>query len=199
MTDEQLMTDFYNGGISALGEIYRRHAPGLTAWAERRHRRVTGRSDHQAQDGVQAVFLKLLAGQGREAARFNPAKGRLLAWLRQVLKNVLRDLQRRRGYRTEISSSQLRLATTGDGPPAWERDRRTPAPDAGLLADELASRVHDSLNELSDRQATVIRSRYLLGESQVQIAKSLGVSNALVSAEKTAAVRRLRTSLADAP
>jgi RNA polymerase sigma-70 factor, ECF subfamily len=102
-----------------------------------------------ADDVIQDTWLIAV----RRIRRFDPNQGSFLGWLRGIAINVLRNqLRARRKRRTAPLRDEFAVAA----PPTADRDR--------------AERLADALLDLSERYESVLRAKYLEGQSVADIA-----------------------------
>jgi RNA polymerase sigma-70 factor (ECF subfamily) len=87
-TDEELYRRLRGGDKSALAELYERHEAALY-----RYTLCMSGSRSIAEETVQEVFLRLIAGAGR----FEEQRGSLEAWLYGVARNLARRMDRGAG------------------------------------------------------------------------------------------------------
>jgi RNA polymerase sigma-70 factor (ECF subfamily) len=87
LTDEELYGLARSGDPAAFAELYERHEPALFRYALH----LTGRRE-TAEELTQEIFVRLLEAP---AGRFDPARGRLVAYLYGVARNLVRESKRR--------------------------------------------------------------------------------------------------------
>lgn len=176
--DETLMAAAAAGSAEALGALHRRYA-----------RTVFGLASHSldraaAEDVVQDVFLTLW----RNAARFDPARGTVRAWILQIAHfRVLNEL-RRRSRRPEIAPDPdgILLATipATDLEPdeaAWQRHRRTV--------------LQSALDGLPPKQREALGLAFLDDLTHEQVADALDLPLGTAKTRIRTALRNLRSTL----
>lgn len=140
-------------------------------------RRFTARylgNEHDAEDAVQEVFIKVLE------TRTVPTE--LRAWLYRVARNVCLNRLRSRGRRKDSDRLQ-----TGIDLPVDQVGELT-----RIVAVEEGMALRDKLLELSDAQREVLVLRYLEGLSREEIAEVLEVNVSVVKSRLFEGVSRLR-------
>jgi len=133
-TDEELYRRLRGGDKSALAELYERHEGALYRYAL-----CMSGSRITAEETVQDVFCRLMAGAGR----FDAKLGSLEAWLYGVARNLVRrcDRSRRRG------SAGVDTVTEAASPGDLLGD---------LLDDERTASLYEALDELPPRYREVV-------------------------------------------
>ena len=114
--------------------------------------RCGGRRDW-ADDIVQATWLTAV----RRIRRFDPRQASLLAWLRGIAANLLRNELRRQRRSPKVRPSADGQSTAE----TWDARHRE-------------QRVAAALNALSEREEAVLRAKYLDGMSVADIAAGRG-------------------------
>lgn len=107
-------------------------------------------------DWVDEVVQETWLVAVRRIVDFDPLQGSLEQWLRGIAVNNLRNLARRHGQAVSRDQDLNEVADVRDDAPAWDEQPE--------IAAALAS--------LSDRQAAVLRAKYLDGRSVAEIAAS---------------------------
>lgn len=100
------------------------------------------------------------------------------AWTLRVTRNLAIDVLRRRARESELPEPDVHSADTG----------------SELL---LRLAVLDAVRDLPERQRRVIALRYLLDQSQADVARALGVTPGTVATHASRALRSLRAALDD--
>ena len=152
---EAAMAGVRAGDPSALKALYDLTSARLHAVCLRLLRDRT-----EAEEALQDVYLAVW----RTAARFDPERGEVLAWLATIARN--RAIDRLRGRLRRPQEAIDRAMHVPD-----------PAPDAHahLVADEEARRLHACLEGLDLRTSTAIRTAFLEGATYEALARQAGV------------------------
>jgi len=135
-----------------------------------------------AEDVLGEIYLQVW----RDAWRFDPQRGRSMAWLSTIARTRAIDAVRSdRGNASEALGHGEQLESDAPGP---EED--------GLAAEQ-RRRVLAAMQELSGPQHEVIAMAYFEGYSQSQIAERLGQPLGTVKTRMRAAMKALRRDLLD--
>jgi RNA polymerase sigma factor (sigma-70 family) len=176
LDDGELVARAQRGDVDAYEELVRRYQ-GI---AHRTAFLIT-RAEQEAEDAVQAAFIKAYyaLGRFRSGAPFRP-------WLLKIVVNEARNQRRAAGRRAGL---ELRL----------ERDRMragaAPSPEAAVLEAEPRAAVLDAVNQLPERDRVVIAYRYFLELSEAEMATVLGCAPGTVKSRLSRALARLRRTL----
>ena len=156
--------------------LYREHGARLL-----RVCRLLLRNPQEAEDVVQAVFLKLVErGEGPDRAM---AWGR---WLTRVAINACRDRQRAAWWRLwDRTAEEIELVD------------RDPTPEAAALTGETRGHIWRALRQLSQRQREVFVLRHIETWPTQEVAEALGLSTGSVKRHLFRAVARLRKELGE--
>ena len=164
--------------------------PWLQMVAERElPARLRGRLE--ASDVVQQALVKAWQGESDFAGSTHEER---LAWLRTVLKNTIRDQQRRllgtqkRGGNREYLATEL----AQDDDVGVEAVANDPTVSHALIAQEESKQLSQLLSLLPDGQRRVIQLRHVDGLSHDSTAQRLGKSSAAVRMMWVRALRNLR-------
>jgi len=145
-SDEDLMLRIAEGDNRALRELMRRHMGRALRMAEG----IT-RNGADADDIAQDTFLRVW----KQAASFDPARGRFVGWMCQIVTNL--SIDRLRGRRTEPLDPDIELADPGPGAVddlvAAEERAAVEKALAGLPERQRAALVLFHFEELSGREA----------------------------------------------
>lgn len=176
VTDEALVAMIARGDRDSLGAFYDRyHTPAYSL----AHRIL--RDASHAEDAVQEGFVALW----RAADRFDPRRGRPVAWLLQLVRNKAIDIVRRNA-RGAIPTDDSVLTEVPH--------ESVPVEDQALDAIHRRS-VRQAVGMLSADHRTILELAYFGGQSQSEIALTLGIPLGTVKSRTFAALRTLRTDL----
>ena len=167
------MAEVAAGSSDALAAVFDRLGPSVRAVG----RRIVG--DGAADDVVQETFERLW----RHAARFDPRRGALDAWVLRIARNAALGQLRRTRHHVDLAVV----------PEPADADRG-PA-DAVVLID-LTTGVRRAVAGLDDPRRTAVE-HVLAGHTLVQTAGRLGVPEGTLKSRVRAAYADLRTMLAD--
>jgi RNA polymerase sigma-70 factor (ECF subfamily) len=171
-TDEELVTAFRGGDISAFDTLVQRWERKIQGAVYR----IMG-SGEEARDLAQETFLRAYRGLGsfKSEARFS-------SWLYQIALNLCRDRLRQRRGKTLVSIDDLDPTTAA-------RIDRSPATAQELVeAKDLGRIVATAMSDLPEEQREVIVLKEYQGLTFQEIADTLGVP---VSTVKTRLYRGL--------
>ena len=155
--DDELLARIATGSQSALSELIACHGPGLRIFAAR----YLGNAG-DAEDVVQEVFVTVW----KQAARFDPARGRASTWLYRITANRCIDQRRRRALRSFIGLDDIRDEIAS---PEADAEATTAA------RQELAI-VRDGLSRLPERQRMAVLLRAVGDLDIAAIAEVMGSS-----------------------
>ncbi len=150
-SDADLLTSIANGDRDAFETLYRRYARPILGLALRR---LGDRG--RAEDAVQETFAAIW----RAARSYRPERGPGAPWLYAVARNAIADRGR---ARPEPVTEAPDEPTAEPGPP--ERAE----------ADWVSWQVHAALEQLPDRERSVLELAYWSGLSQSEVAEFLNV------------------------
>jgi RNA polymerase sigma-70 factor (ECF subfamily) len=152
ISDQALLGRLQQGDEAALGALYDRYAPLLYSLAFR----VVG--DRQlAQEVIQDTFLRCWD----QAERYDPARGRVAAWLVGVTRHRAIDALRSRSHRARLRERETLPASGSPGEPGR----------AGDAEDVLLRQaVSTALEALPETQRQAIELAYYGGLTQTDIA-----------------------------
>ena len=167
------MAEVAAGSSDALAAVFERLGPSVRAVG----RRIVG--DGAADDVVQETFDRLW----RHAARFDPRRGSLDAWVLRIARNAALGQLRRTRHHVDLAVV----------PEPADADRG-PA-DAVVLID-LTTGVRRAVAGLDDPRRAAVE-HVLAGHTLVQTAGHLGVPEGTLKSRVRAAYADLRTMLAD--
>lgn len=174
-----LIQRLQRGDAAALREIYDLFSSGLYALLVR----MLG-SAAEAEEQLQEVFLVLW----REAARFDPTRGSLRAWLYTMARRRALDLLRARQSRPHLGAQEDASAL-----PAQQASEGSPEQEAS--EGERARALSSALATLPQKQRQVLELAYFQGLSQYEIAARLQVPVGTIKSRVRDAMIRLRGPL----
>jgi RNA polymerase sigma-70 factor, ECF subfamily len=166
-THDALVCRLQSGDPDALAQLYDSYAGVVSAVAHRILREAA-----EVEEVVQEVFLQAW----RQAARFDPRRGTLPAWLVTMARSRALDRVRRRAVRKETSEEEAPAASSAPGP-------------EGPLA------VRTALTTLSADQRRALELAFYDGLTHVEIAHQLGEPLGTVKTRIRTAMLRLRATL----
>ena len=185
LDDAALVAALARGEASALEGLYERHSRGVYSLTLH----LLG-DPGAAEEVVQETFLKLW----RQPASYQPARGKLLAWLLGVAHHHAVDLLRRRQlerrYRAVPSSHESDFPTTPFEDLAQAPDDSDPATRAHVPEERIA--VRGALAQLSEEQRVPLELAYYRGLTQTEIAALLQQPLGTVKTRMRLALQRLR-------
>ncbi len=182
--DEVLLARLASGDEGAMGELYDRYATRLYTLALH-----ICREGGAAEEVVQDVFLTAW----RQAARFDPRRGSVAAWLFALARHRAIDWLRRRSRQPAAAMEDGVLAAVlGNGAGSL------PAADVAGQAEEelLAREVRRVLEELPEMYRVPLFLAYYRGLTQREIAQLLGLPLGTVKTRLRTALELLRQALA---
>jgi RNA polymerase sigma-70 factor (ECF subfamily) len=172
--DEALLARVAEGDPAAVRAMVARKLPRLISLAQR----MLGDAG-EAEDVAQEAFLRIW----KQAGRWRPGQAKFDTWLHRVALNLCYDRLRRR---REVATDQ---------PP--EQVDTGPAPDRGLEAADVASRVSTALQALPERQREAIVLCHYQELGNIEAAAIMGVSVEALESLLSRGRRALRAALAD--
>lgn len=170
------------GDGSALAELYDRHGRAVYALAVR----VLG-DPADAEDLVQDVF----ALAWKNAAKYDPARGAVAAWLLITTRTRAIDRLRSRRVRPQSAGGDddgRRLAAIPDA---------SPSVDTIVASADSAARVRTALASLPEDQRAAIELAYFQGLSHSEIAERTTTPLGTIKTRIRAGLQRLRRALDD--
>jgi RNA polymerase sigma-70 factor, ECF subfamily len=176
--ERELVRRCSHGDATALESLYDRYAASVCALALR----VCG-TLAEAEEITQEVFWQLW----KQAARFDPARGSLAAWLMTMTRNRALDGVRARGSAGETAERAAQART--DDPPA------PASPETSSSDGERARAVRRALAELPPPQRDALELAYYGGLSHREIAQRTGEPLGTIKSRIAQAVARLRQAL----
>jgi RNA polymerase sigma-70 factor (ECF subfamily) len=149
------------------------------------------RSEEEAQDLYQEVFLKVYRSLGRFRL-----ESRFSTWLYRVVTNVCFDHLRQQKSRSEVPA---RAGADGelDYAQALADDRPGLNPEQALRAREISRRLEVALRQLSPRERMVFELKHCQGMKLRAIGELCGTSEEAAKNSLFRAVQKLRQDLSD--
>ena len=166
----------------AMERLYRRHVGRTVAFALRRCR-----TPEEVHDLVAAIWLEVIEA----ADRFDPARGRALAWIFGVSANLVAD-RRRRDAREHQALRRLggrRVLDDND----FERL------EAAIDAERMSEQFRDGVEALPNAERAAFELVAIEGMNSRQAAHSLGIEPAAIRMRVTRARRKLIDVLPEVP
>jgi RNA polymerase sigma-70 factor (ECF subfamily) len=176
LDDAQLIEDLRDGDVGRSGRaLYRVYGPELYGFAARR----LGDAG-LAEEAVQETFVRAWQHAGRYAAE----RGSVRTWLYAIVRNVIIDLERRRGRRPPLSS------LPAEGGPDELAARSEPIETAMLRY-----QIGLAVSRLTPEHRQVITLVHFHGLSLAEIAELTGLPLGTVKSRLHYAARALRLAL----
>jgi RNA polymerase sigma-70 factor (ECF subfamily) len=172
-SDEEIERSWRAGARSAFAELFRRHYPGVVAYATR----FTGGDAATAEDLTQQAFMNVLQRQR--------GSGRFKALIYTVVRNLALNEQRRRGRRY-VARTGLEAAD-----PAG---RETP-PLSRLVQDEERDAFQTALKSLSDEEREAFCLKESEGLTYTEVGQVMGLHPDAARRRVGRALAKLRTVL----
>jgi RNA polymerase sigma-70 factor (ECF subfamily) len=169
------------GDSDALRFLYVRYSTGVLALLCR----MLG-SSAEAEEQLQEVFLVLW----REAARFDPERGSLRAWLYTMARRRALDLIRARQSRPQPGPEEDVSQS-----PTRSNEKTEETPERNASANQRAIAVSEAIAQLPPKQREVLDLAYFQGLSQYEIAAKLNVPIGTIKSRVRDAMIRLRQPL----
>ena len=173
--DAHLIEAIRKGDRAALGNLYDAYGAALNGVILR-----MVQNEELAQEVLQDTFVKIW----RNAAAYDPAKGRPFTWMLNIARNTAIDLLRTAAVKNASSIRSLDRTVYGIG-----HDN---------LRDDLdVADVRDVVGRLKPEHRELIEMAYYKGYSQQEIADDTGLPLGTVKSRTRAALMELRTQLKD--
>jgi RNA polymerase sigma-70 factor (ECF subfamily) len=176
--DEELMREVARGSDEALGALYRRFSRLILGLAVQTLDRAG------AEDLVQDVFLAVW----RNAARFDPERGTVRAWILQIAHFRLLNELRRRSRQPEIVPDPEGLVL--DSLPA-----REPGPAEAASQQRRRAIIQSAFEELPPPQRRALSLAFLDDLTHEQVASELGLPLGTAKTRIRAGLQKLRGAL----
>lgn len=146
--------------------------------------RITGRAE-DAEDVVQETFLRAY----RQLDRFE-SRSNFGTWLHRIAANCAVDLLRGRPRR-EMTEENETLERLSGG----DADGALPSPERALLGRQIAERVRQALDRLTDMERAAFTLRHFEGQSIEEISRALGLRTNATKHSIFRAVKKMRQEL----
>jgi RNA polymerase sigma factor (sigma-70 family) len=172
--DQDLVARVGRGDPAAIQALVARRLPRMLQLAHRMLNDMV-----EAEDVAQEVFLRAW----KQAPTWIPGAARFDTWLHRVALNLCYDRLRRR--REQPMADPPEQVDTG------------PAPDRGLLADDVGRRVAATLAALPERQREAVVLCHYQDLGNIEAAGAMGVSVEALESLLSRGRRALRAALAD--
>jgi len=189
LTSEQLIQKWYehidegedDRADLAYAELFRRHQGVMSGLARRCFPRPA-----DADDVAQDLWLAVAATGHKPSSRWKPGTAKVSTWLTTILRNKMRDRQRKQRV---ISSVEGPGSFSDPDEPGFLEieDYRGEAPEDVLSRDERQEEVRQAVEELPDDLRRVVELRYYEGLKQTEIAARMDRSEPWVSTKLSAA------------
>lgn len=168
------------GDPDAFRELVERHSRAVYRVAYR----ITGRAE-DAEDVVQETFLRAY----RQLDRFE-SRSQVGTWLHRIAANCAVDLLRGRPRR-EMNEE----AETLDRLRGADTDSALPSPERALFGRQIAERVRDALDTLTEMERAAFTLRHFEGLSIEDISRTLGLRASATKHSIFRAVKKMRHEL----
>ena len=175
--DQASLARIARGDQLAFAELYDRHARLVFSLALRI---LQDRSD--AEDVVQEVFAQVWA----QAARYDPGRGAVAAWMLMLARSRAIDRLRARRARPESAAEPSFAESVADS---------SATQDLELLSSEQVARLQRALQELPEAQRKALELAYYEGLTHAEVATRLSEPLGTVKTRIRQAVIKLRESL----
>lgn len=180
--DAELVARVAEGDVEALGSLYDRYQRAIYSLCAR----VT-RDAATAEEVTQEVFVRLWRGAGS----FEPARGRVSAWLLRIAHNLALNEVRRRQSRPVIAyDADWSLETSSVADPDAQSD-----PAVAVWLREQADSIRRAMGSLPAPQRQAISMAFFDGLSQTEIAAATGDPLGTVKSRIRIGMRHLRDAL----
>lgn len=175
-TDQQLMSQLKSGQTHALALLVERYQRKALSMAQR----ILGQRD-MAEDAVQDSFLRVYQG-----ARTYQPQAAFCTWFYRILVNLCIDRIRRQQKQAALAANHQQDI----------RADRAHDPAESTLAAERKRAVHRAIEQLNERERTVVLLHRFEGFSHQRIAEITEWSESAVESLLVRAYKKLRLALA---
>ena len=177
LDERELIASAKNGDTRAFEQLVRIHQ-GIAL----RVAYLVVRDPSEAEDVTQDAFVKAY----RSLDRFR-AEAPFRPWLLRIVRNEALNQVRSTKRRETLALRAINDPVSGDA---------APSPEAEVMSEDESGRLLALIEDLPDRYRSVIVHRYLLGLSEEETSKILGLPTGTVKSRCSRALERLRSSLA---
>lgn len=173
LDEERLVERAKNGDVSAYTDLVRSHQ-GI---ALRVAYLVLGDAA-EAEDATQAAFMNAYGALGRfrAGAGFRP-------WLLRIVRNEALNRRRSAGRRADLALKVASDPVSGDA---------ASSPETVVVRNDERRQLLEAVQQLPPGLRAVIEYRYLLGLSESETARALGIAAGTVKSRSARAMGRLR-------
>jgi RNA polymerase sigma-70 factor (ECF subfamily) len=175
-SDAALMRAFAEREPAAAAELYERFASRVYGLGI-----VMLGGDAAAQDLVQDTFVKLW----RNAARYDPGRGKLETWVLLVARSLAIDALRRRVLEARVLERTAPAGEVSDDP----------GPDQLAETADLSGRARRAMAGLSDGQRAALELAYFGGKTSAEVAELEGIPLGTAKTRIRTALLKLRESM----
>jgi RNA polymerase sigma-70 factor (ECF subfamily) len=175
-SDAALMRAFVARDPAAASELYERFASRVYGLGI-----VMLGNDAAAQDLVQDTFVKLW----RNAARYDPARGKLETWVLLVARSLAIDALRRRVLEARVLERSAPAGEISDEPDPEQRAETT----------DLSERARRAMAALTDGQRAALELAYFGGKTSAEVAELEGIPLGTAKTRIRTALLKLRSAL----
>jgi RNA polymerase sigma factor (sigma-70 family) len=163
------------GAVAAFDSLFRRYAPRVVRFLERRMR---------AREVIDEIVNDTMLVVWRKAGTFNRAS-RVSTWILGIAsRRRLKALERSNDRVSAVDVAEIEIATES-------------GPEARLVADDARRRLIAAIDALPDEQRSVVVLTYFEGRTYPEIARIVGCPVNTVKTRMFHARRRLKTLLAE--
>lgn len=152
------------------------------------------RSEEDARDAYQEVFLRVYLGLGKFDFRSS-----FYTWLYRIVTNVCLDCLRRKRVRKDQAIAGRAVLPVPGAVDRVEDRRPDSDPDRALAGRELAARIDEALGVLSPKERVVFELKHYEGLRLRVIGDMLSISEEAAKNCLFRATRKLRLALGDVP
>jgi RNA polymerase sigma-70 factor (ECF subfamily) len=176
LDERELVIQARNGNLASFEELVRLHQ-GIAL----RLAYLLVRDHAEAEDVTQEAFIRAFRALSRfrEGEPFRP-------WLLTIVRNEASNRRRSRGRRIGLAMRVAAEPVSGDA---------APSPEAAIIEEEEARAALSAVDALPEKYRLVVACRFLLGLSEADTARTLGLAAGTVKSRTSRALARLRNEL----